>query len=196
VRILLLHAFPLDPSMWDAQQPVLGGHELVKPSLYGRGSTMDDWAASLLAELEEPFDCCVGASMGGGCALALQRISPGFFRALVLAGAHAGPDAPERRPFREQQIAELGAEGDDEKVAVVEALRDRPDDRAVLAAFPGPVLVAVGDRDDMIPVETARALAASTSDGRVEVIPDAGHLVSIDRPEAFNALLAGFLEEP
>ena len=195
MRILLLHAFPLDPSMWEAQRPVLEPHETVAPSIYGRGNSMDAWAESLRVELEGPFDCCVGASMGGGCALALERRSPGFFRTLVLAGAHAGPDAPEGRPHRAEQIAELREHGDKAKAAVVEAIRDRPDDRAVLAAFAGPVLVAVGDADPMISVATAQALADSAPRGRLAVVEGAGHLVSLDRADEFNRVLAGFLEE-
>ena len=83
MKVLLLHAFPLEPDMWDAQEPVLKGHEVVAPSLYGRGNAMDAWAESLRGELTGPFDCCVGASMGGGCALALERQAPGLLRALV-----------------------------------------------------------------------------------------------------------------
>lgn len=181
--------------MWDAQRELLTGHEVVTPSLYGRGRTMDAWAESLLAELEGPFDLAVGASMGGGCALALERRSPGFLRGIVLAGAHAGPDPPERRPLRERQIAELRQQGDEEKAQVVEALRDRPDDRAVVASFPGPFLVVVGDADEMMSVEVARALAESAPRGRLEVLPGAGHYVSLDRPAEFNRLLLEFLEE-
>lgn len=195
MRVLLLHAFPLDASMWEAQRPVLGAHEVTAPLIYGRGNTMDAWAASLLEELEGPFDLVVGASMGGGCALALERRSPGLARAIVLAGAHAGPDAPERRPEREQRIAELRAAGDLDKVAVVEALRDRPDDRGVVRAFTGPLLVVVGDADPTIPVETARELAESAPDGRLEVIEGAGHLVSLEQPEAFNRVLRAFMAE-
>ena len=185
MKVLLLHAFPLDPEMWEPQRAVI----------YGRGNTMDAWAESLLAELEGPYDCCVGASMGGGCALALERRSPGLLRALVFAGAHAGPDAPERRAYRGQQITELREQGDEEKAAVVEALRDRPDDRAVVASFQGPLLVAVGDADPMIPVDTARALAESAPRGRLVVIEAAGHLVSLEQPQQFNRALAEFLEE-
>ena len=195
MKVLLLHAFPLDPDMWEAQRSVLEGHDVVAPSIYGRGNTMDAWAESLLDELAGPFDACVGASMGGGCALALERQSPGLLGSLVLAGAHAGPDAPERRPERERQIAELREQGDDDKVAVVEALRDRPDDRVVLASFPGPVLVVVGDADPMISVDGARTLAESAPQGRLEVIPEAGHLVTLDQPERFGEILASFLQE-
>jgi len=193
VRLLLLHAFPLDPSMWDAQRPVLDGHEVVAPSLYQRGNTMDQWADSLLAELEGPFDACVGASMGGGAALALARKRPGLIGALVLAGAHAGPDAPERRRQRAEQLEQYRDEP--EKVAIVEALRDRPDDRAVVASFPRPLLVVAGGDDPMIDLAAAHALAASAPDGRFVLIEGAGHLVSLDDPDAFNAVLADFLEE-
>ena len=195
MRVLLLHAFPLDPSMWESQRPVLEGHDVTAPSIYGRGNTMDAWAASLLDELDGSFDIVVGASMGGGCALALERLSPGFAGALVLAGAHAGPDAPERRPAREQQIAELREQGDAEKVAVVEALRDRPDDRATLRALAGPVLVVVGGSDATIPVDVARNLAESARDGRLVVLEGAGHLVSLEQPEAFNRALAELVRE-
>jgi pimeloyl-ACP methyl ester carboxylesterase len=191
MKILLLHAFPLDPSMWEPQQPVLEGHDVTAPVIYGRGNTMDAWATSLLDGHEGPFDLVVGASMGGGCALAMERLAPGFCGALVLAGAHAGPDAPERRPFREHQIAELRADGD--KVAVVEALRDRPDDRSVLRDLTVPVLVVVGDSDATIPVDAARELAECTEQGRLVVLEGAGHLVSLEQPDAFNRALVDFM---
>ncbi len=207
MRVLLLHAFPLDPAMWEAQHPVLEGHEIVAPVIYRRGSTMDAWASSILGEVEGPF-AAVGASMGGGCALAMARQAPERIRGIVLAGAHAGPDAPERRPQREETIARIREKGPEavwegsgpppsaeELVAVVEALRDRPDDRAVLASLEVPVLVAVGDADPMIPVEAARALAESCPRGRLVVVEGAGHLVSLEQPEQFNRALAEFLEE-
>ena len=94
------------------------GQEVVAPSLYGRGNTMDAWAESLLEELEGPFDLCVGASMGGGAALALERQRPGTCRSLVLAGAHAGPD---RHPDRARVLEEH--RDDPDKLAIVELLR-------------------------------------------------------------------------
>jgi pimeloyl-ACP methyl ester carboxylesterase len=190
VRILLLHAFPFDPSTWEAQRPVLEGHQVEAPSLYGRGNTMDDWARSLRAELPGPFDAVVGASMGGGAALAIERQAPGTFRGIVLAGAHAGPD---RHPDRAAQLEEY--RDDPEKQAIVEALRDRPDDSAVVASFPGPLLVVVGSEDELVPAELAHELAASAPHGRFAEIEGAGHIVGGDAPEAFNAVLADFLEE-
>jgi pimeloyl-ACP methyl ester carboxylesterase len=72
VKVLLLHAFPLDKGMWEPQRAALAGHEVIAPRLYGRGRTMDEWAGSLAAEIKGDF-VVVGASMGGYCALALAR---------------------------------------------------------------------------------------------------------------------------
>src|SRR5581483_10191474 len=98
------------PSMWDPQREVLAAHHVVAPAIYGRGNSMDAWASSIRDELgDEPF-VAVGASMGGGCAVAMARQGAPV-RAIVLSGAHAGPDAPERRPQREATIDRLRREG-------------------------------------------------------------------------------------
>jgi pimeloyl-ACP methyl ester carboxylesterase len=205
VRVLLLHAFPYDPGMWEAQRPVLEGHEALVPSLYGRGNSMDAWASSVLDELDGSF-VAVGASMGGGCALAMARLEAARIEAIVLAGAHAGPDAPERRPVREATIEKIRGEGaasiwegegpspsEDDLVAIVEALRDRPDDRAVVASLAVPLLVVAGDADPMVSVETAHGLADAAPEGRCVIVPGAGHIVSREQPEAFNLTLVDFL---
>jgi pimeloyl-ACP methyl ester carboxylesterase len=41
--------------------------------------------------------------------------------------------------------------------------------------------------------ELAQALAARMPDARAEVIADAGHLVFLDAPQRFDALMLGFL---
>jgi pimeloyl-ACP methyl ester carboxylesterase len=201
-----LHAFPYDEEMWDPQCPVLEGRETLAPSLYGRGNSMDAWASSLLGEIDGSF-VAVGASMGGGCALAMARQQPERVEAIVLAGAHAGPDAPERRPAREAMIEKIRTEGAgsiwagagppasaDDLVAIVEALRDRPDDRPTVASLGVPLLVVAGDADPMVSVETARGLAGSAPDGTCEIVAGAGHIVSAEQPAAFNRALASFLE--
>jgi pimeloyl-ACP methyl ester carboxylesterase len=33
VRIVLLHAFPLDPGMWEPQRALLGDHDVLAPSI-------------------------------------------------------------------------------------------------------------------------------------------------------------------
>ncbi|HSI98101.1 MAG TPA: alpha/beta hydrolase, partial [Gaiellaceae bacterium] len=76
-----------------------------------------------------------------------------------------------------------------------EAIRDRPDASGVVAAFGGPLLVCVGDADEIVSVEEARALAASALRGSLEVFPGAGHILSLDRPDRFGAVLLEFLAQ-
>lgn len=206
MKVLLLHAWPLDETMWRRPAATLAaaGYEAVTPRLYGRGPSIDGWASQLLREVEEPF-VAVGASMGGYCALALARRSPERVLGLVLAASRAGADTPERRRARDEQIASLRAHGvpgdlptdvDAEELAVAqEAIRDRPDASGVAASFGGPLLVCVGDRDEIVPVEEARSLAESALLGAFERFPGAGHFVSLDEPDRFDQVLLDYLSQ-
>jgi pimeloyl-ACP methyl ester carboxylesterase len=108
--VVLLHAFPLDARMWDAQRDALAGRDVVAPGLYGRGPTIEEWAASLLGELDGEL-VAVGNSLGGYLALALARAAPERVRALGLVGARADADTAERREAREAMIELVEREG-------------------------------------------------------------------------------------
>jgi pimeloyl-ACP methyl ester carboxylesterase len=206
VNVLLLHAWPLDETMWEPQLPALreAGFAPVAPRLYGRGPSIDGWAARLLAEVDGPF-VAVGASMGGYTALALARRAAERVVGIVLAGSRADADSPERRASREEQIAALRSQGvppeldtsvPAEELAVAqEAIRDRPDAFGVVGAFGGPLLVCVGDQDEIVSVDEARTIADAALVGSLEVFPGAGHLPSVDAPERFEAVLLEFLEQ-
>ena len=199
MTVVLLHAFPLDERMWEPQVQALAGYDVHAPRLYGRGVSIDDWAAQILEEVEGPF-AAVGASMGGYVALAMARHAPERITGLLLASSRAAADSPERKAFRNELIAKLRAEGPeddtataDELIAATEALRDRPDHTGVARAFQGPFVVAAGDRDPLFPVEDARAVAELAPQGRLELFPGAGHLVSVEQPEEFNGVLLDFV---
>jgi pimeloyl-ACP methyl ester carboxylesterase len=114
VKVLLLHAFPLDERMWRPQREALAEHEVVAPNLYELGgSSMDAWAERLLGEVEGEL-ALVGASMGGYAALAAARRAPERVRGILLAGSRPDADSPERRAGRADSIRlieEEGAEG-------------------------------------------------------------------------------------
>jgi pimeloyl-ACP methyl ester carboxylesterase len=63
-----------------------------------------------------------------------------------------------------------------------------------VASLAVPLLVVVGDSDQMIPVETAQELATAAPDGAFELVEGAGHLVSLERPDEFNRALGRFME--
>lgn len=56
-----------------------------------------------------------------------------------------------------------------------------------------PTLVIVGAEDRALPPEVSRGLAEGIPGARLEVLEAAGHLSTIERPEAVNALLVPFL---
>jgi pimeloyl-ACP methyl ester carboxylesterase len=67
------------------------------------------------------------------------------------------------------------------------------DARARLGEVQAPTLVAVGDQDPLIPPAAAEATAAALPAGELVVIPGAGHLAFVERPDAVNRALLGFL---
>ncbi|HWQ24607.1 MAG TPA: alpha/beta fold hydrolase, partial [Gaiellaceae bacterium] len=198
--------WPLDERMWQRQLEALAaaGYEAVAPRLYGRGPFVEGWAAQLLEEVPGPL-VPVGASMGGYTALALARRAPERVLGIVLAGSRAAADTDERRRARDELIATLRTAGvppeletdvpAEELAVALEALRDRPDASGTVAAFGGPLLVCAGDADEVVPLEEARALAASALLGSLEVFPGAGHLLTVEQPERFTAVLLDFLAQ-
>ena len=206
MKVLLLHGWPLSERMWVSQVTALrnSGFDPVAPHLYGRGHSIDDWAAELLREVYGPL-VAVGASMGGYCALALARRSPERILGMALVSSRADADTWDRRRAREEKIAELragrapeGAEPDvllEHLARAQEAMRDRLDLTGVVASFGGPVLVCVGDEDESVSVEESRALAESALDGRLEVFEGAGHFPSLEQPERFNSVLLDYVAQ-
>jgi pimeloyl-ACP methyl ester carboxylesterase len=210
MKVVLLHALPLDERMWEPQRDVLAEHEVYTPNLYDLGgSSLEGWAERILEQVDgEP--AVVGASMGGFVALRLAHIAPERIRGLLLAGSRAGADPPERRAARDEAMRTLREEGVeawapsapappsaertvDELLRALEAVRDRPDSTDVVRTFPGPLWVAVGDDDPYLPVDEARELAASAPNGRLELFEGTGHFPNRDRAERFNRFLLEFL---
>jgi len=206
VKVVLLHGWPVSERIWVSQVSALrdAGLDPLAPHLYGRGSSIDDWAAQLLREIDGQL-VVVGASMGGYCALAMARRAPERIPGMVLVGSRADADTFERRRFRQDMISDLRSgdrpdRADDdanlEHLAVAqEAMRDRLDLSGVAASFGGPLLVCVGERDELVTVAEAQQLADSALDGRLEVFSGAGHFVGVDQPERFNEVLLEFVSQ-
>lgn len=75
------------------------------------------------------------------------------------------------------------------------ALMSRPDARPQLAAIRCPTLVLVGDGDELTPPELSKEICAGISGARLVVVPDCGHLSTIEKPDAVNAALTAWLSE-
>ena len=160
--VLLLHAFPVGPEMWEPQLEALAGYRVRTPTLLGRGESIDDWAEQLLAETEGDL-VVVGASMGGYCALAVAGRAPERIRGLALAGSKASADSPEGRVWRDQSIALVREKG---SLALWETMRGY-----ALGANADPALVkrideivASQDAEDVVQELVAMIGRADTTD--------------------------------
>jgi 3-oxoadipate enol-lactonase len=88
----------------------------------------------------------------------------------------------------------MDAVGHDHVIAALEAMKHRPDSTADLAGIDVPALVVVGEDDGVSPPDVAEHMRDTLPDARLAVIPRAGHLSSLEDPDAFNAELIAFLE--
>jgi pimeloyl-ACP methyl ester carboxylesterase len=114
--ILLLHGFPLDARMWDAQASALeqAGYQSLAPNLPGREPDNDlaSWAGRVLQLLPGDF-IPVGCSMGGYLIFELWRQASARIPAAVFIDTRAGADTPEVREGRGETITILGEDGFD-----------------------------------------------------------------------------------
>lgn len=69
------------------------------------------------------------------------------------------------------------------------ALRDRPDSRDLLPSIHVPTAVIVGEHDTLSPVTEMKEMADAIPNASFTVIPSAGHLANLEKPEDFNAAL-------
>ncbi|UBU15160.1 alpha/beta fold hydrolase [Nonomuraea gerenzanensis] len=74
------------------------------------------------------------------------------------------------------------------------AMAARPDSFDTLSALKVPLLIIVGEEDELSPPADADAMAQCVPEGKVEIIPRAGHLSAVEQPEAFNTAVIGFLK--
>lgn len=123
IPLLLLHAFPLDHGMWEAQQPLTESVRLIVPDQRGFGGSVgaapitslagmaDDAIAVLDAlHVREPAVVC-GVSMGGYVAQHVAARHPERVRGLILCDTKLEADTPEAREGRASLAAKVGRVG-------------------------------------------------------------------------------------
>lgn len=74
-----------------------------------------------------------------------------------------------------------------------EAIMGRRDHRDRLAGIAVPTLVLVGADDRLTPPYLAQEMAEAIGPSTLGVVPDCGHLATIERPESVNRALLAFL---
>lgn len=146
---------------------------------------MDTRADADSAEGRKGRDVAAAHAREGGAEAIADLMLP-----KVLARATPGDQPALAAQVRKQMAATpvagiLGALG---------ALKERPDSLPLLPTLEGiPVLVLVGDDDQITPPASAQAMADAIPGARMTVVAGAGHLPPLERPAATTAALAEFL---
>lgn len=113
------------------------------------------------------------------------------FLAAGLAEKLFSPAAPAE--LRERWRAIMAATPPEGVAAALRAMAGRPDSFATLRALSVPVLVVVGEDDAITPPADARRMHEAAPGSRLEVVPRAGHMTPVERPERFAEVLRDFL---
>ena len=71
----------------------------------------------------------------------------------------------------------------------------RRDARPMLPGIEIPTLVLVGEQDILTPPELAREMAEAVEWASLVVVPDCGHLSTLERPDAVNHALRAWLQQ-
>lgn len=180
-----------------------------------------EWARGFIAGRNYRDIVLGGHSMGGAIAMLYARRYPAELRGLILIGTGARlrvhPDylqlcrepgaanaewqatrsaqyyagvEPGLRQAMEQRSAAVGP-----AVELNDLLAcDRFDMMGEVANIRVPTLVICGAEDEMTPVKYADYLADRIPGAQKAIIPDAGHFVPLQQPQAVNAAIADFLK--
>ncbi|MFO1114062.1 MAG: alpha/beta fold hydrolase [Beijerinckiaceae bacterium] len=72
------------------------------------------------------------------------------------------------------------------------AISNRPDSRPGLAEIACPTLVLTGAQDQLTPPEKAREIEQGIKGAKLVIVPDCGHISTLEKPRSVNSALADF----
>jgi pimeloyl-ACP methyl ester carboxylesterase len=238
--VLLIHGFPFDRRIWEAQIAGLSKQlRVVAPDLRGHGASdappgpysMEAFARDLFGLMDHAGIsrfAAAGHSMGGYILFAMHRTAPERLTRLALVTTRAIADDEAGRKNREVTALRLFAEGTPFLAEVMaerlltdralppvaarfreiilsqrpvglagslRAMAERPDAGPQLPSIGAPTLVVAGAQDRLVSLEESRAMASAIPGSRLVALEGAGHLPSLEQPEATTRTLAEFFRE-
>ncbi len=100
------------------------------------------------------------------------------------------------RPAVVSQVEKLiRAASPDGVIDSLRAMAERADSQPLLSGIRCPVLIIAGDEDVLIPAQEGQAMAQEIAGAKLEIIPQAGHLVNLEQPEIFQRLVNSWIKE-
>lgn len=107
-----------------------------------------------------------------------------------LLGPSTRANAPEVLRLLDDMLASATVEG---TAGMLEAMAQREDSSALLAASTVPVCLIAGAEDTLIPPAEAEAMQKLLPSAELHVLPNSGHLSCLERPVLFNNIVDSFL---
>ncbi len=114
-------------------------------------------------------------------------------RANVLFAFH--PDHAGDRALVQRYLAMIRRAGAQQLIAQNRAVMAREDMRPLLPQIACPALVVCGECDGLTPPERAHEMADAIPGARLEIVPGAGHMLTMEQPARVTALLLEWLGE-
>ena len=176
----------------------------------------------LLSELKVARAALVGLGFGGWIAAEMAALAPRDFHRLVLVGA-MGVKPPEgdildqaivsyidyaRAGFHNQDaFAKNYGEVSTDQLVAWDLCREMcfriawkpymytPTLHHLLGGVRAPALVVWGDDDKIVPKSAGELYAKSLRQARLEIVPNSGHCVDMEQPEALARLVTPFIEQ-
>jgi pimeloyl-ACP methyl ester carboxylesterase len=153
------------------------------PDRVAKLALLDTSARPDLPEQSEQRRRLIELAQGGRFGQIAGMLFPRF-----VAASHQGDKALEA--IVQTMAEDTGAEA---FVRQQTAIIQRVDSRPGLAAIRCPTLVVVGADDALTPPERAAEIAAGIPGARQVVVPDCGHLSTLEQPQAVTRALTEFL---
>jgi 3-oxoadipate enol-lactonase len=115
-------------------------------------------------------------------------VADGVMSVLFSSGFLLGqPDKAKRERERLLEVNRIGVSNATRAVTRRKDISDR------IHKIKAPTLVIVGEVDAATPVEKSHAIQAAIPGSRLEVVPGAGHMTPIEKPEKVSQLIVEFL---
>ncbi len=106
------------------------------------------------------------------------------------------PKSYAERPELVQSVREImQATSLDGVLGDLMGMKSRPDSTPALKKIEKPTLILHGSDDQLIPASEAVAMGGAIPGARLELLPDAGHLLNMEQPQLFNKAVGEFLRE-
>jgi pimeloyl-ACP methyl ester carboxylesterase len=176
----------------------------------------------MLAELKVDRPSLVGLGFGGWIAAEMATQAPRDYHRLVLVGA-MGVKPPEGNIFDQAIVSyiDYARASFHDQAAFARVFGDVSTDQLVawdlcremsfriawkpymytptlphlLGGVRAPALVVWGDDDQIVPRSAGEVYARSLRQARLEIVPNSGHCVDMEQPEALARLVTPFIEQ-